>query len=122
MNKEKKIKIQKTIAIILTIVGVGAGFFISPYLIAMTLGMSTIYLTILEITEDWLLGLFDLAFTGILMLGGSQIGVFGIVVSMGIAFGSTLFLPAFVRERLPFMSIKCWREGKVFGRKQAVSH
>jgi len=109
MDNKMSLKKKRIIAILFTIAGLSIGFFTSPYLIAMTLGVSTIYLTIIELQDDLLIGFTDLLLTSLFVLGGSQIGVFGVVVAMGIAFGSTLFLPTFVRETLPFLSSKWWK-------------
>jgi len=102
---------RKVFAIVMVILGIVVGVALSNmYMLALVLGVGTLYLTIIEFQEDWSIAVIDLAVTGLLTIGGSQIGVFGFVVGMGIAFGASLFLPSTIRNALPWLSVKYWRE------------
>lgn len=105
---------RKVFAIVLVITGIVLGVALSNmYLLALVLGIGTLYLTIIEFQEDWSVAIIDLVVTGILTLGGSQIGVFGFVVGMGIAFGASLFLPETIRSAIPWISVRYWKERRI---------
>ena len=108
------IKTKKNIAIACTSAGLFGAFFVGmPYSLAIVLGAGTLIITVFEFQEDPGVAISDLLFTGLFTLGGAQIGVFGMVIGLGIAFASSLVLPGFIAQSLPFLSTKAWKEGRV---------
>lgn len=114
MSHATKLKVATAITAVCFVLG----FYISPYVSAISLGVGVVYTTIQEFREDWSLAILDLIMTMLMGIGGaSGAGVFGAVVGLGIAFACSVFLPSAIRETMPFLSAKMWREGKVFKKR-----